>query len=168
MPDVSTRQPVTEVDPRGPRFAAAITAVLLIVVLLLGLGTAAAPPPSVGQRASEPAFILLTIIAVLFAWGAFAGPARHPWGVLFRLVVRPLLSAPAELESTKPLRFAQGVGLVITGIGVILALFGVPYALIICAAAAFVAAFLNSVFAYCLGCQLYLLLVRGGVAGRTA
>jgi len=40
---------------------------------------------------------------------------------------------------------------------------GVPYGLAIAASAAFVAAFLNSVFAYCLGCQVYLLLVRSGV-----
>ena len=44
-------------------------------------------------------------------------------------------------------------------------LLGVPYALVVAAAAAFVAAFLNSVFGYCLGCQIYLLLVRAGVLG---
>ena len=36
----------------------------------------------------------------------------------------------------------------------------------IAAAAAFVAAFLNSVFAYCLGCQIYLLLARAGIIRR--
>ena len=55
---------------------------------------------------------------------------------------------------------------VITLIGVVLHLVGVPYALVIAASAAFVAAFLNSVFAYCLGCQIYLLLVRAGILGR--
>ena len=38
--------------------------------------------------------------------------------------------------------------------------------LVVAAAAAFIAAFLNSVFAYCLGCQIYLLLVRAGILGR--
>ena len=47
-----------------------------------------------------------------------------------------------------------------TGVGVVLGLFGLAPAVIIAAALAFVAAFLNSVFAYCLGCQLYLLLQR--------
>ncbi len=51
-------------------------------------------------------------------------------------------------------------------IGLILHLAGVPWALPIAAAAAFVAAFLNAVFGYCLGCQLYLLLQRAGVVGR--
>ena len=48
----------------------------------------------------------------------------------------------------------------------VLHLVGVPYALVIAASAAFIAAFLNSVFAYCLGCQIYLLLVRAGILGR--
>jgi hypothetical protein len=37
----------------------------------------------------------------------------------------------------------------------------------IAAAAAFIAAFLNSVFDYCLGCQIYLLLVRSKVIKAT-
>jgi hypothetical protein len=41
-------------------------------------------------------------------------------------------------------------------------------ALVIFAAFAFVAAFLNSVFAFCLGCQIYLLLVRARLLGRGA
>jgi hypothetical protein len=42
----------------------------------------------------------------------------------------------------------------------------VPYAIVIFASLAFVAAFLNSVFAFCLGCQIYLLLVRARILGR--
>ena len=38
--------------------------------------------------------------------------------------------------------------------------------LVVAGAAAFGAALLNSVFGYCLGCQLYLLLLRAGVTGR--
>jgi hypothetical protein len=157
-------RPTAGIDPRGPRFSAGITALLLVIVLLLGAGTAAQPPATIGERAAEPAFILFAVITALFAWGAFAGVARHPYGYLYRRLLRPFLSAPTELEDPKPPTFAQGVGLFVTVIGVILALIGVPYGLVICAAAAFVAAFLNSVFGYCLGCQLYLLLVRGGIA----
>ena len=43
---------------------------------------------------------------------------------------------------------------------------GLQLALPIAAGLAFIAAFLNSVFAYCLGCQIYLLLVRAGILGR--
>ncbi len=154
---------IAGIDPRGPRFTAGITAVLLLAALILGL----TGPAAVGNPA-DPGLLLLGALAALFAWGAFAGVRRHPFAVLFRKLIRPRLSPPAELEDPRPPTFAQGVGLAVTGVGVLLALFGVPYAVPVAAAIAFVAAFLNAVFAYCLGCQLYLLLVRAGIIGRTS
>lgn len=144
------------IDPRGPRFSAGITAVLLLIVIGLALG-----------GATLAATILFAALTLLFAWGAFAGVRRHPYGALYRALVRPRLKPPTELEDPVPPTFAQGVGFVITLVGLVLHLAGVPYALVIAAAAAFVAAFLNSVFGYCLGCQLYLLLVRAGLLGRS-
>jgi hypothetical protein len=143
------------IDPRGPRFGAAITAVLLLVVIALHL-----------SGLTVPALVLAGYLVLAFAWGAFAGIQRHPYGVLFRRIVRPRLSAPTELEDPVPPTFAQGVGFVITAVGLVLALLGVPYALVIAAAAAFVAAFLNAVFGLCLGCQLFVLLVRAGIIRR--
>ncbi len=144
------------IDPRGPRFSAGITAVLLLVVIALSL-----------SGLTVAGLVLLIAIAALFAWGAFAGVARHPYGLIFKKFVRPLLSPPTELQDPTPPTFAQGVGLFVTGIGVILGLFGVPFAVPIFAGLAFIAAFLNSVFAYCLGCQIYLLLDGAGVLGRS-
>lgn len=155
------------IDPRGPRFGAGITAVLLLVVIGLALAGPALPPETIGARAAQPAFILLAVISALFAWGAFAGIQRHPYGLLFKAVVRPRLSAPTHLEDPTPPTFSQGVGFVITFAGVVLSLVGVPYVLLIAAVFAFFAAFLNSVFDYCLGCQIYLLLVRAGMLGRS-
>ncbi|CAN5501210.1 DUF4395 domain-containing protein [soil metagenome] len=152
------------IDPRGPRFSAGITAVLLLVVIGLALVTPLGT--TVAARAAEPGFILFAILTALFAWGAFAGVQRHPYGLIFRSLVRPRLKPPTELEEPTPPTFAQGVGFVITLLGVVLHLAAVPYALVIAASAAFVAAFLNSVFAFCLGCQIYLLLVRAGILGR--
>ena len=137
------------VDPRGPRFGAGITAVLLLVAFVLAVG-----------GAPVAATVLVAAIALLFAWGAFADVQRHPYGRLFARVVRPRLGPPTELEDVRPPTFAQGVGLVITGLGVVLALLGLPVALVVAVALAFVAAFLNAVFGFCLGCQLYLLLIR--------
>jgi hypothetical protein len=145
----------TAIDPRAPRFGAGITAVLLVVTVFLGL-----------SGFTTAAFVLLVIAAALFAWGAFAGIQRHPYGLVFKRVIRPRLAPPAQLEDAAPPTFAQGIGLVVTGLGVILHLLGVPYALVIAAALAFIAAFLNSVFGYCIGCQIYLLLVRAGVIRR--
>lgn len=52
--------------------------------------------------------------------------------------------------------------------GVALHLAGAPFGLVGAAAAAFVAAFLNAAFGYCLGCKLYLLLVRAGLIRKRA
>jgi len=187
------RSPQRGIDPRGPRFVAGITAVLLLVDVFLGLtglSTAqlggALPFGFIGsvdfafvagepawlitfaspaQRFLDPAFLLLLVIALLFLWGVLS-PRTAPWGALYRTVVAPRLAPPAELEDPRPPRFAQGVGLFVSVIGLVLHLLGVPWGLTIAAAAAFVAAFLNAVFGLCLGCQLYLLLQRAGIVGR--
>lgn len=187
---------LTGIDPRGPRFAATITSVLLLIATLLSLvGISTASMPSFGwfayqplsgsdfaflggdawaissattaQRALDPGFLILSVVALLFLWGV-ASPSTAPWGVLFRRIVRPRLSPPADLEDPRPPRFAQGVGLTVVTIGLVLHLIGVPWALPIAAAAAFIAAFLNAAFDFCLGCQIYLLLQRLGITGRTS
>ncbi len=181
------------IDPRGPRFAATISAVLLLVatfLALIGISTATLPgswfaltatsdfafvggrtwaisSASLAQRALDPGFLLSLVIALLFLWGVLS-PRTAPWSALFRSVVRPRLAPPTELEDPRPPRFAQGVGLLVVGIGLVLHLLGVPWALPIATAAAFIAAFLNAAFAFCLGCQIYLLLQRSGVVGREA
>lgn len=145
----------TGIDPRGPRFSAGITAVLFLVVIGLGLAGLALP-----------ALVLSISLAVVFLWGAIAGVQRHPYGVLYRHLVRPRVKPPTELEDPTPPTFAQGVGLVVTATGIALFFAVGPIALVVAGAAAFLAAFLNSVFAYCLGCQIYLLLARAGILGR--
>lgn len=152
------------IDPRGPRFGAAITSVLLLVTVGLALVTPLGS--SAVERLVEPAALLQLVLVALFAWGAFAGIQRHPYGAVFRALVAPRLAPPSEREDPAAPSFAQGVGLLVTGVGLLLHLLGVPGAIAVSAAAAFVAAFLNAAFAYCLGCQLYVLLVRAGLVGR--
>lgn len=163
------RSPVHGIDPRGPRLAAGITSLLLLVDVFLALtglaSSAALPAASVSERMQDPAFLLLGAIAFLFLWGVLS-PRTAPWGVLFRTVIAPRLSPPAEREDPRPPRFAQGVGLVVSLTGLLLQLAGVPWGLTAAAAAAFVAAFLNAVFGLCLGCQMYLVLQRAGLVGR--
>ncbi len=184
-----TNGAVRGIDPRGPRFAAGITSLLLLVAVFLtltGLSTAygvgwfayqpladeslvslgwAISNATVAERASTPGFLLLLVIALLFLWGVLS-PRTAPWGVLYRKVVAPRLAPPTDLEDPRPPRFAQGVGLFVVGLGLVLHLLGVPWALPITAAMAFVAAFLNAAFGVCLGCMLYLLLQRTGLVGR--
>jgi hypothetical protein len=153
MPETPASAPAG-IDPRGPRFGAGITSVLLLIDLFLAL-----------IDLTTAAFWLLVVIALLFLWSV-VWPRTAPWGVLYRRVVRPRLAPPSELEDPRPPRFAQGVGLLVTGLGVVLHVLGVPFALPIAAALAFVAAFLNAAFGYCLGCQIWLLLQRAGLVGR--
>lgn len=142
------------IDPRGPRFGAAITSTLLLITVFLGLGDAAAV---------SAGFALLVVIVALFAVGAFLGNSKHPYGLIFKKLVRPRLAPPSELEDPRPPQFAQAVGLLVTGAGVVAYLLGWPLAVAVFAGAAFVAAFLNAAFAYCLGCQIYLGLKRIGI-----
>ena len=137
------------IDPRGPRVGASITAVLLAAVVLLGANTAG--------------LWLLTFIMLSFLLGTLRGAEGSWQGMLFKKFVRPRLSPPAEMEDRRPPRFAQGVGLFVTAVGVLLGVFGVLPAVPIAAAVAFVAAALNAVIGLCLGCEMYLLMRRAGL-----
>jgi len=148
-PNTST----TGIDPRSPRFGAAITTVLLAATIVLTL------IPTTWAAG----IVLLAVIVVLFAIGGIAGIRRHPYGAIFRRLVRPRLAPPAELEAAEPPTFAQQVGLVITALALVLALVGVPAAAPVGAAIALVAAFLNAAFDVCIGCLVYVWLVRAGV-----
>jgi len=130
------------VDPRGPRSGAVLTTAVLAAVLLTGSGW------------------LLAAQAVVFAIGAFAGLRFAPYGVLFRVLVRPRLGPPAQLEAEAPPRFAQGVGFAFAAIGAIGYLSGVTAVGVAATAFALAAAFLNAAFDFCLGCEVHLRLTR--------
>jgi hypothetical protein len=130
------------IDPRGPRFSAAITTVILAVVLV----TASA--------------WLLAVQAVVFAVGSVVGLRYSPYGLLYRRLVRPRLGPPAELEPEAPPRFAQTVGLVFAVVGLAGYAAGLTWLGAAATAAALAAAFLNAVFGFCLGCEMYLLIRR--------
>jgi hypothetical protein len=128
-------------DVRGPRFAAAITTLVLIAVLITGSGW------------------LLLAQAVVFAIGA-VNIRRSPYGLLFRALVAPRLSPASEFEPPQPVQFAQAVGLGFALVGSAGYLAGVPVLGAVATAAALIAAFLNAAFGLCLGCEVYLLLKR--------
>ncbi|AEH11360.1 MULTISPECIES: DUF4395 domain-containing protein [Protofrankia] len=136
------------VDPRGPRFSAAVTSVVLTVVLLTANGW------------------LLLAQTVVFLTGAVIGVRRAPYGVLYRTLVQPRLGPPAELEDDQPPRFAQAVGAVFGVLGTVGFLADVPALGYVATAFAFVAAFLNATIGFCLGCQIYLAIrsVKGAQA----
>jgi hypothetical protein len=131
------------IDPRGPRFAATLTT-LVLAVALLSTTTAL----TVG---------LLAVQAALFAVGAFAGIQNTPYAWVFRTVLRPRLGPPAELEDAAPPRFAQAVGLGFALVALAGFLTGATLLGAVATGAALAAAFLNAAFGFCLGCEVYLL-----------
>lgn len=137
---------IPTVDPRGPRFAAWITTVVLAVVLVTSSGW------------------LLLAQAAVFAIGAFVGLRFAPYGVVYRRwlagVINRRFGPPAEFEPAAPVRFAQGVGLAFAVVGVLGYLSGAWVLGLVATAAALIAAFLNAAFGFCLGCQFYLLIQR--------
>jgi branched-subunit amino acid transport protein AzlD len=65
-----------------------------------------------------------------------------------------------KTEDVRPPQFAQSVGLIFAVVGVAGSLAGIPAIFTIATAFALAAAFLNAAFNFCLGCEMYLLLVR--------
>ncbi|MEU5255939.1 DUF4395 domain-containing protein, partial [Streptomyces longwoodensis] len=92
--------------------------------------------------------------------GAAGGGARTPSRRLSLTVVRPRLGPPTAFESPEPPRFAQAVGLVFAGVGLVGFWAGPAWLGLAATGAALAAAFLNAAFGYCLGCEAYLLLRR--------
>jgi len=131
-----------QIDPRGPRFGALITTAVFVAVLITSNAW------------------LLAAQALVFAVGTIFGMRYAPYGVIYRLLIRPRLGPPKELEDEAPPRFSQGVGLVMSVIGVIGYATGLTPLGIVAAALALIAAFLNAAFGLCLGCELYLFIRR--------
>ena len=136
----------TRIDPRGPRFAATLTTLVLAAALLL------AP--------SAATVTLLAVQLVVFAVGAVGGVQRTPYSWLFRTLLRPRLGQPAELEDAAPPQFAQLVGLGFAAGGTLSFAVGASTAALILTGFALVAAVLNASIGLCLGCEVYLLFRR--------
>ena len=130
------------IDARGPRFSATITTIVLATALV-----------------THNVWVLVAQ-GLVFLIGATRGPQFTPYGLFFKNLVKPRLKKEAPTEDVRPPKFAQSVGLIFALVGIFGAV--VDRSLIFAAATAFAlaAAFLNAAFNYCLGCEMYLLLVR--------
>lgn len=127
----------------------------MLVVLYLALDAAT----------YQVAVWLIAINTAFFAIGASLGNAKHPYGLIFKGLIRPLLQAPKELEDARPPKFAQLIGFVLSSLALVFGLLGLDFqlGLIICSSGIFFAAFLNSAFNYCVGCQIWLALARSNL-----
>jgi len=130
-----------ELDPRGQRFAAALTSTVLVIVLATGWGW------------------LALAQTIVFAISAI-NPTKGPYAYVFRAVLRPRLGPPTEREPAAPVRFAQTVGFTFLAVATVGYLTGLPTLGVVFAAFGLLAAVLNAAFGLCLGCEAYLAIRR--------
>jgi len=130
------------IDARGPRFSASITAVVLATALV-----------------THNVWVLVAQ-GLVFLIGATRGPQFTPYGLIFKNVVKPRLKKVAPTEDVRPPKFAQSVGFAFALVGVLGAVADRGLVFTVATSFALAAAFLNAAFNYCLGCEMYLLLVR--------
>ena len=147
MPLTAAKGPVgatlltMELDPRGQRFAAALTSLVLVAVLATGWGW------------------LALAQTVVFAITAL-DPRKGPYAYLYRALILPRLGPPAEREPAAPVRFAQSVGFTFLAVATVGYLTGLTALGLVFAAFGLLAAFLNAAFGLCLGCEAYLAIRR--------
>ena len=130
------------IDARGPRFSAVLTTLVLAAALV------------------TQSVALIAIQLVVFAIGAFAGPAKTPYAFLFKKFVKPRLKGAVPTEDARPPQFAQSVGLIFAVVALAGSLFSIPALFTVAVSFALFAAFLNAAFNFCLGCEIYLLALR--------
>ena len=93
-----------------------------------------------------------------------SGPTFSPLGQFVTRVLTPALPFPEKLVPGPPKRFAQSIGAFLSVTALVLAFgFGENTAAYVCVALILVAATLESVFAYCLGCKIFAVLMRAGI-----
>lgn len=106
---------------------------------------------------------ILVALTYGFIARVISGPTFSPLGRIATQVITPRLSFQHRLVPGPPKRFAQGVGAAFTVTASVLYVVGAYGASQVVIAALVVAAFLESVFAVCLGCIAFGFLMKLGV-----
>jgi len=130
------------IDARGPRYTAALTTLVLSAAII-----------------TESNLIIGFQFAVFLSAVIF-GLRRSIYGFLYRNLIQSRLkgAVPSEYESAP--RFAQLIGAIFALTALIGGLTGNTAVFLIATGFALAAAFLNAAFGFCLGCQIYLLILR--------
>jgi HAMP domain-containing protein len=109
------------------------------------------------------AYWLAVVLACGFVARVLSGPTLSPLGQAATRVVAPRLGAPKPVPGP-PKRFAQGIGAAMTIAVALLALVGHEHAVAnLLLVAMILASGLESILAFCVGCQLFALLMRVGL-----
>jgi hypothetical protein len=107
---------------------------------------------------------LLIPLAYGFWARVLTGPRLSPLGQLVTRVVVPRLRVPPRIVAGPPKRFAQAIGAACTTTALVAHLgFGLTGLADVILAMMVVFATLESVFALCVGCRVFALLMRAGV-----
>ena len=130
------------IDARGPRYSAAITTTVLALALI-----------------TESNYLIGFQFAVFLSAVLF-GLRKSIYGFIYRNLIQPRLSGPVPSENEAAPRFAQLIGALFAFIALLGGVTGNTAVFLTATSFALVAAFLNAAFGFCLGCQMYLLLVR--------
>jgi hypothetical protein len=132
------------INEKAARVVAGVVAALGLVALL------------------APAHWLVIVLAYGFWARVLTGPRLSPLGALASRVIAPRLGAPKTVAGP-PKRFAQGMGAAITTAAVVAFALGAGGVVSVLLGLLVAAATLESVFAFCLGCQVFAGLMRLGV-----
>jgi hypothetical protein len=89
------------------------------------------------------------------------GLRKSLYGFIYRNLIQPRLSGPVPSENEAAPRFAQLIGALFAATAFIGGVSGNSAVFLIATSFALAAAFLNATFGFCLGCQFYLLILRG-------
>ena len=135
-------KPVVLIDARGPRYSAGITSVVLALALI-----------------TESSYVIGFQFAVFLSAVLF-GLRRSIYGFIYRNLIQPRLSGPVPSEDQRAPRFAQLIGALFAFIALLGGVSGNSAVFLIATSFALGAAFLNAAFGFCLGCQIYLILLR--------
>ena len=137
-----SNKPVVLIDARGPRYSAGITSVVLALALI-----------------TESSYVIGFQFAVFLSAVLF-GLRRSIYGFIYRCLIQPRLSGPVPSEDQRAPRFAQFIGALFAFIALLGGVTGNSVVFLIATSFALGAAFLNAAFGFCLGCQIYLILLR--------
>jgi len=135
------------------------------------------PVNEVSARLVAGGVVVMTLLAIVFdlrwltvviAYGFVArvltGPTLSPLGQLATRVLTPLLRARPKLVAGPPKRFAQGMGAVMSIAAAVLVVgFGLTTVGYVVLGLITVAATLESVFAFCIGCRIFAVLMKVGI-----
>ena len=130
------------IDARGPRYTAALTTLVLSAAII------------------TESNLIIGFQFTVFLSAVIFGLRRSIYGFLYRNLIQPRLKGPVPSEYESAPRFAQLIGALFALTALIGGLTGNTAVFLIATGFALAAAFLNAAFGFCLGCQIYLLILR--------